>query len=102
MADTPKPGTGDIEAQMRKLGDEIAKLTDLLARDLKETASDAKGKVGAKAEALSRAAHAAAEGMSERAKGELHEIERKIAEKPVQSAIIAFLAGLLIGGILRR
>ena len=91
MADTTKSDAkpGDLEAQIAEMRAEIARLARLLGE---RGAADA-GQDGG-------------EPLREQARHRVEDaavsLERYIAEKPVQSAMVALLAGLVLGLLTRR
>lgn len=92
----------DVQAQLTALADNIAQLTGLV-RDLTQgktsaTGEDLAGKLGE----FAAASHDLGDKAREAMRDEVAAIERQIVEKPLQSALIAFVAGLVLGAILRR
>jgi ElaB/YqjD/DUF883 family membrane-anchored ribosome-binding protein len=104
MATTGKtaPKPEDIEAQVIQIRDDIATLTRLLGELAGAKVDEAKGLAMGEAEAAIGRARDRAEAVRDRAQGAAHSIEAYIEEKPVQSAVIALVAGLFIGLLTRR
>ena len=104
MATTGKtaPGPEDIEAQVAQIRDDVATLTRLLGELAGAKVDEAKGLALDEAEAVIGRARRTAEAARDRAQGAAHSIESYIEEKPVQSAMIALVAGLFIGLLTRR
>lgn len=102
MADTPKTDTSDLQAQMKVLGDDIARLTEIVRALAKDAAGDMRSKMSEKAGAFAEAGQGMAERAAEKAKDEFQAIEKHITDKPVQSALIAFLIGMVLGSMNRR
>lgn len=92
----------DIEAQVLQIRDDIATLTRLLGELAGAKADEAKSFALDEAEAVIGRAREKAEAARDRAKGAAHSLESYIEEKPVQSAMIALVAGLFIGMMTRR
>ena len=104
MATTGKtaPKSEDIEAQVTQIRDDIATLTRLLGELAGAKVDEAKGLALDEAEAVVGRARKTAEAARDRAQGAAHSIESYIEEKPVQSAMIALVAGRFIGLLTRR
>ena len=104
MATTGKaaPKPEDIDAQVAQIREDVAQLTKLLG-DLAGTKVEAaKARAAGEAEALMGRAKARAEDARHRVEDAAGGLERYIEEKPLQSAMIALLAGLVIGILTRR
>lgn len=97
---TPKPE--DIEAQVAQVREDIAKLTQLLGQLAGAKADEAKGLALDEAEALIGRARTKAADAKHRVEDTAGSIEHYIEEKPMQSAMIALLAGVVIGLMTRR
>lgn len=96
------PDVNDVEAQIAAIREDVSELTRLLkglAATRTEAATEA---LKGEAEALKRQAHVAADEAVRKAKSAATSIEDHIVEKPVQSALIALLIGILIGAMGRR
>lgn len=104
MADGQKSAAsaGDVNAQLKTIREDVAKLAELM-RDLAgQKADEAKRAAGEEAEKLAGRSRQAAEAAAERARQAAGSVEDYIAEKPVQSALIALLVGVFIGSLSRR
>lgn len=101
MAET-KPTKDDVEEQIKQIRDDISNLTGLLKELAEDRAGDLRDTAVAEAQALVGQGRQAAD----RARVQAHEaadsIEQYIVQKPLQSALIALGAGLLIGLVSRR
>lgn len=104
MATTGKaaPEPEDVEAQVAQIRGDIAKLTQLLGELAGAKADEAKGLALDEAEALIGRMRTRAADAKHRVEGAAGSIEHYIEEKPMQSAMIALLAGVVIGLMTRR
>jgi len=102
MIDKTKTDIDDLREQMSVLGQDVAKLTELMKSLAATKADEARGKAAGLAGDVSRRAQNLAGQGAAAAQHELDVIERRIVEKPLQSATIALFAGLLIGMLTRR
>ena len=96
------PDTNDIEAQVEQIRADIATLTRLLTEVAGAKAEQTKDLALDQAEELIRKSRAGALAAQREAENALHSVERYIEEKPVQSATMALLAGIVIGWWSRR
>lgn len=87
---------------MKALGSDIAELTGLLQKLAGNTASDLLETAETKARTAAGRAGDLVGQAEERARAEVGSLERHIAEKPLQSALIALLIGLVFGAMSRR
>ena len=97
-----KPDTDDIEAQVQQIRADISTLTRLLTEVAGAKAEQTKDIALDQAEELIRKSKARALAAQHQAEDAFHSVERHIEQKPVQSATIALLVGLMIGWISRR
>jgi ElaB/YqjD/DUF883 family membrane-anchored ribosome-binding protein len=81
---------------------DVAQLAELLKAVASGGAADAGKALHDQADELVRRGREVAEGATQRAKGAVSTIEDQIVEKPVQSALIALLIGIVIGSLGRR
>jgi ElaB/YqjD/DUF883 family membrane-anchored ribosome-binding protein len=104
MATTGKaaPKPEDIEAQVTQIRDDIATLTRLLGELAGAKVDEAKGLALDEAEAVIGTARKKAQEARDRVQGAAGTLESYIEEKPMQSAMIALVAGLFIGLLTRR
>lgn len=104
MSDQAKPNADikDVEEQIKAIRAEIASLGGLLKEIAGARAAQASGVLQDEADDLLRKGREAAEGAAQRARGVANTLEDHIAEKPVQSALIALLIGIVIGSFGRR
>jgi ElaB/YqjD/DUF883 family membrane-anchored ribosome-binding protein len=104
MATTGKaaPKSEDIEAQVAQIREDIAKLTQLLGEVVGAKAEEAKGRASEGAEALIGRAKKRADDARHRVEDAATGIEQYIEERPIQSAMMALLAGIVIGLLTRR
>jgi ElaB/YqjD/DUF883 family membrane-anchored ribosome-binding protein len=93
---------GALRAEFEKLREELAGIRGLLASEATEHLSGAK----AAAEGRLAALQAEVEKLAAEVKGHgsevLHEIDRKVQERPLTSLAVAFGVGLLAAQLLRR
>lgn len=102
MMDKGKTEIEDLREQLGVLGQDVAKLTEMMKTLASSKADEARGKaMGLAGDVSKRAQDLAGQGAAV-AQQELDVIERRIVEKPLQSATIALFAGLLIGMLTRR
>jgi ElaB/YqjD/DUF883 family membrane-anchored ribosome-binding protein len=94
--------TADLEQQLRALRSDVAGLADLLKNFSSQKAADAGKAINEQADEIIARGREIAGQASERAKGAVTSIEEHIAEKPVQSAIMALLIGIVVGSMGRR
>lgn len=97
MAESDKPDVEDLKAQFRQLADDVAKLSEILQGLAHGAAEDARES----ARAYAGEARDMAGRMSDTAGAELEALERMIARKPLQSAALALVAGLVVGRLWR-
>lgn len=86
-----KTSSNDIDNQIKQVREEVSELSKLILQFGEERVSEA-----------GQTARAQAGQASEKLKAKAASIEDRIVEKPVQSAIIALLIGLVIGSLSRR
>lgn len=92
----------ELKAQLKTLSDDVAALNGLI-RDLVEaTADDFRETIKEKVDDVSRLSKEAKDKARQRTEEKVGALEHHIAEKPLQSALIAFLIGALFGGMTRR
>ena len=82
--------------------DEVAALAEMLKDIAASTGEDLRGAATERLEEVARRSQALAERAKAKTRSELASIEQAISEKPVQSALIAFAVGLLLGLLTRR
>jgi ElaB/YqjD/DUF883 family membrane-anchored ribosome-binding protein len=92
----------DLEEQLKAIRTDVATLADLLKGAAQHKAAETGKAIHEQADDLVRRGRDMAEGATQRAKGAVTSIEEQIAEKPVQSALIALLVGIVIGSLGRR
>lgn len=102
MAKSSSTDKKDVQDQLREVTDEVTALAEML-KDIAATAGDdLRGAAGERLEEVARRSQALVEKAKTKTQSELAAIEEKISEKPVQSALIAFVIGLLLGSLTRR
>ena len=102
MAKTTTGRPEDVQDQIKEVTDEVAALAGML-KDIAVTAGgDLRGAASERLEEVARRSQALADRAKSTARSELASIEQKITEKPVQSALVAFAVGLLLGLLTRR
>jgi ElaB/YqjD/DUF883 family membrane-anchored ribosome-binding protein len=92
----------DVQGQVKEVTDEVAALAEMLKEIAADTGEQLQGAAGEKLEEIARRSQALAEKAKSRTKSEIASLEQKITEKPLQSALIAFAIGLLLGVLTRR
>lgn len=102
MATAGSKETEELKAQIKTLSDDVGVLTKML-KDLAESAAgDLGDDVRAKVEEMAGRAGKLRREASDKARAEADSIVQHIAEKPVQSALIALLIGIIFGAMTRR
>jgi len=96
------PDVADLEEQLKALRTDVATLADLLKGAAQHKVAETGKAIHDQTDDLVRRGKEVAEGATLRARGAVTSIEEQIAEKPVQSALIALLVGLVIGSMGRR
>lgn len=91
-----------VQDEVKEVTDEVAALADLLKDLAASTGEDLRGAASEKLQEIARRSQALADKARSRTETEIASLERKIAEKPLQSALIAFVIGLLLGAVTRR
>jgi ElaB/YqjD/DUF883 family membrane-anchored ribosome-binding protein len=94
--------TKDVQDQVKEVTDEVATLAEMLKGIAAGAGEDLRGAAGEKLDEIARRSKALAEKAKMRTKSEISTLEEKITEKPLQSALIAFAIGLLLGILTRR
>lgn len=92
----------DVQKQFKEVTDEVAALAEMLKDIAASKSEDVRAAAGERLEEIARRAHVLADKAKARTQSEFASIEQKITEKPVQSALIAFVIGLLLGILTRR
>jgi ElaB/YqjD/DUF883 family membrane-anchored ribosome-binding protein len=92
----------DVQKQFKEVTDEVAALADMLREIAASKGEDVRAAAGERLEEVARRAQSLAEKARSKTQSELSSLEQKITEKPVQSALIAFVIGLLLGILTRR
>ena len=93
---------GDIEEQIKTIREDISRLTQLFVQLGQDNLSRAKEATREEADELLDRSRRVADEATARAKQTAGSVEGYINEKPVQSVIIALLAGIFIGFLSRR
>ena len=102
MAQKEISETEELKAQLKTLRDDVVALTGLLREIGESTAGDFSETIKSKMEDVSRRSAEARDKARERTREQVGALEHQIAEKPIQSALIAFLVGAVLGGMIRR
>jgi ElaB/YqjD/DUF883 family membrane-anchored ribosome-binding protein len=100
-----KPSTvqmNDVQRQFKEVTDEVAALAEMLKDIAASKGDDVRAAAGERLEEIARRAQSLAEKAKSRTQSELASLEQRITEKPVQSALIAFVIGWLLGILTRR
>ncbi len=91
-----------VEDQIGILRDDVAQLGKLMSELAKDRADRVRGAAAEGAEELLDRSRKAADDATRRARKAVASIEELIEERPVQSALFAFLIGLVVGSMSRR
>jgi ElaB/YqjD/DUF883 family membrane-anchored ribosome-binding protein len=102
MAANTRSKTEAIQDQVSDVTDEVAALAAMLKDLAASTGEDLRGAAGEKLAEISRRSQALADRAKAKAQSEIASLEKAITEKPVQSALIALVVGLVLGALLRR
>ena len=102
LTDTPKSDANDVKAQIKTLSNDVAELTGLMQKLVGTTASGLFDAAETKAHQTAERAGDLADRAEALARAEVGSLERHISEKPLQSALIALLIGLVFGAMSRR
>jgi ElaB/YqjD/DUF883 family membrane-anchored ribosome-binding protein len=93
---------GVIRAEFEKLREELAGIRKLLSSEAAEHFSGVKEAAETRFASLQAEVERLAGEMKGQSKEVLHEIDRKVQERPLTSIAVAFGVGLLAAQILRR
>jgi ElaB/YqjD/DUF883 family membrane-anchored ribosome-binding protein len=99
---TPGSDLAELQEQLKTIRADVATLADLLKGAAHGRAAEAGKALHEQADDLVRHGKEMTEGATERARSAVTSIEEQIVEKPVQSALIALLIGIVIGSLGRR
>jgi len=111
MATAPRPGKKDgdmasesetLRKDMEELRASVEKLTKDMADLSQSWTNDMKSRAGHTAEALRDTARTVADEIGAKTKESAEVVEKTVRERPFQSLIAAFGAGLLLAQLLRR
>ncbi len=105
MADMNMNETADsgvIRAEFEKLREELASIRKLLGSEASEHVSTVKEAAESRFASLQAEVEKLATEMKGQSKEVLHEIDRKVQERPLTSIAVAFGVGILAAQILRR
>ena len=104
MASSEKSKTeiGDVEDQIKQIRKDISKLTALLGDLASAQVEATKTSAKAEAENLLQRSREVADTAEGKVKDATESVESYIKEKPVQSALIALVIGILFGALSRR
>jgi ElaB/YqjD/DUF883 family membrane-anchored ribosome-binding protein len=102
MARQTTQHTKDVQDHVKEITDEVASLTEMLKEIAVGASDDLRTTAGEKFEEIARRSQALAEKAKSKSKSEIAVLEQKITEKPLQSALVAFVIGLLLGLLTRR
>lgn len=92
----------DLHEQVKEVTDEVTALAEMLKGMVAGTSEDLQGAAAERLEEVARRAQALAGKAKSRTQSEIASLEAKIVEKPLQSALMAFVIGLLLGVLTRR
>ena len=104
MAQTSGSGksTDDVEDQIKVIKEDIAQLTKLIKELGEERYGEAAKAAREQVDDWMNKSREKVDEASEQVKAKAASIEDYVVEKPVQSAFIALLIGLLFGSMMRR
>jgi ElaB/YqjD/DUF883 family membrane-anchored ribosome-binding protein len=97
-----KPDLDELQEQLKSIRADLSTLADTFKGAAHNKAAEAGRALHEQADDLVRRGKQVTEGATFRARSAVTSIEEQIAEKPVQSALIALLAGIVIGSLGRR
>jgi ElaB/YqjD/DUF883 family membrane-anchored ribosome-binding protein len=101
-ANQERATTNDVEAQVKQIKEDLSTLTRLLVQVAGHETEHTKDLALAQAADMIDRSKATAVAARQRVEGAAHSLEHYIEEKPVQSAMIALVAGMFIGWLSRR
>jgi ElaB/YqjD/DUF883 family membrane-anchored ribosome-binding protein len=102
MAVNTRSKTEAIQEQISDVTDEVAALAAMMKDLAASTGEDLKGAAGEKLAEIARRSQVLADRAKAKTKSEIATLEQAITDKPLQSALIALIAGLVLGALLRR
>jgi ElaB/YqjD/DUF883 family membrane-anchored ribosome-binding protein len=94
-SETLKQDMAELRASLDRLSKDVASISQSLAQELKSRATG-------KADDLRDRARAVADDVSAKGKESAEALEKTVRERPLQSLLIAFGAGLLLAHLLRK
>jgi ElaB/YqjD/DUF883 family membrane-anchored ribosome-binding protein len=100
--ETPSAGLAELQEQLKAIRADVATLAELLKGAAHSKAAEAGKVLREQADDLVRRGNEMTADATQHARSTVTSIEKQIAEKPVQSALIALLAGIVIGALGRR
>jgi ElaB/YqjD/DUF883 family membrane-anchored ribosome-binding protein len=102
MARTTSSKVGEVKDQAKDVADEVAALAVML-RDVAAGAGEDLRDAGAeKLAEIARRSQALVDRVKSTTQSEIASLEQSIAERPLQSALIALVIGVVLGALLRR
>ena len=99
---TPPSETDQIEQQISEIRSDISDLTRLLASLAETKADEVKAAAKDEANQLFRRTSEMAGAAQDKTREATETLENHIKEKPLQSALIALMIGLVFGALSRR
>jgi ElaB/YqjD/DUF883 family membrane-anchored ribosome-binding protein len=102
MAANTRSKTEAIQDQVSDVTGEVAALAVMMKDLAVSTGEDLRGAAGEKLAEIARRSQALADRAKSKTQSEIASLEKAITEKPVQSALIALVVGLVLGALLRR
>ncbi|CAN0449939.1 unnamed protein product [Ectocarpus fasciculatus] len=93
--ETLKKDIDELRGSIEKLSKDVSSMGQSMAQDLKAKAGNA-------AESIRDGAKATAQQIGEKGKQGAEAVENTVRERPFQSLLVAFGAGLLLAQLLRR
>ncbi len=102
MAANTRSKAEAVHEQVSDVADEVVALAAMMKDLAASTGEDMRGAAGEKLAEIARRSQALADRARSRTQSEIAALEHAITEKPLQSALIALVVGLVLGALLRR
>lgn len=102
MASSTRSKAEGVQDQVSDVADEVVALAAMMKDLAASTGEDLRGAAGEKLDEIARRSQALADKAKSKTQSEIASLEKSITEKPVQSALVALVVGLILGALLRR
>ena len=102
MAGNNRSKAEAVQEQVSDVADEVVALAAMMKDLATTTGADLHGAAGEKLAEIARRSQSLADRAKTKTQSEIAALEKAITEKPVQSALIALVVGLVLGALLRR